>query len=65
MPRKIMLTGLYTDVQKAADAIDGLRLIGLREDDIEISQGVPAFGPDAGPAAYPRADSVGQPHRRG
>lgn len=41
MPRKIMLTGLYTDVQKAADAIDGLRLLGLREDDIQISQGVP------------------------
>ena len=32
---------LYTDVQKAADAIDGLRLLGLREDDIQISQGVP------------------------
>ncbi len=41
MPRKIILTGLYTDVLKAAEAIDGLRLLGLREDDIEISQGVP------------------------
>jgi hypothetical protein len=41
MPRKIMLTGLYTDVTKAADGIDGLRLLGLREDDVEISQGVP------------------------
>ncbi len=41
MPRKILLTGLYTDVTKAAEAIDDLRLLGLREDDIEISQGVP------------------------
>lgn len=41
MPPKIVLTGLYTDVLKAAEAIDGLRLIGLREDDIQISQGVP------------------------
>lgn len=41
MPSKIMLTGLYTDVLQAADAIDGLRLLGLREDDIQISQGVP------------------------
>lgn len=41
MPRKIMLTGLYTDVQRAAQAIDDLRLLGLREDDIQISQGVP------------------------
>jgi hypothetical protein len=41
MPRKIILTGLYMDVEKAADAIDGLRLLGLREDDIQISQGVP------------------------
>lgn len=41
MPPKIMLMGLYTDVFKAADAIDGLRLLGLREDDIQVSQGVP------------------------
>lgn len=41
MPRKIMLTGLYTDVLRAAEAIDDLRLLGLREDDIQISQGVP------------------------
>jgi hypothetical protein len=41
MPRKIMLTGIYTDVLKAAEAIDGLRLVGIREEDIQISQGVP------------------------
>ncbi len=41
MPPKLMLTGLYTDVHKAADALDGLRLLGLREEDIQISQGVP------------------------
>ncbi len=41
MPRRIVLTGLYTDVLKAADAIDGLRLLGLREEDIQVSQGVP------------------------
>jgi hypothetical protein len=41
MPRKIILTGLFTEVERAADAIDGLRLLGLREDDIQISQGVP------------------------
>jgi len=41
MPPKMMLTGLYTDVHKAADALDGLRLLGLREEDIQIAQGVP------------------------
>lgn len=41
MPRKIMLTGLYTDVHRAAEALDGLRLLGLREEDIAIQQGVP------------------------
>ena len=45
MPRKILLTGLYTDVLKAADAIDGLRLLGLREDDMQVAQGVPPFSP--------------------
>ncbi len=40
MPKKIMLMGLYTDVFKAADAIDGLRFMGIREEDMSIMQGV-------------------------
>jgi hypothetical protein len=40
MPKKIVLMGLYTDVFKAADAIDGLRFVGIREEDMSIVQGV-------------------------
>jgi hypothetical protein len=41
MAKKIVLMGLYTDVMKTAEALDGLRLLGLREEDISIMQGVP------------------------
>lgn len=41
MPNKIVLMGLYTDVLKAADAIDGLRFLGVREEDMSVIQGVP------------------------
>lgn len=40
MPKKIVLMGLYTDVFKAAEAIDGLRFMGIREEDMSIMQGV-------------------------
>jgi len=41
MAKKIVLMGLFTDVMKTADALDGLRLLGLREEDMSIMQGVP------------------------
>jgi hypothetical protein len=41
MAKRIVLMGLYTDVQKTADAIEGLRLVGLREEDMSILEGVP------------------------
>jgi hypothetical protein len=41
MAKKIVLMGLFTDVMKTADALDGLRLLGLREEDMSILQGVP------------------------
>lgn len=41
MPKKIVLMGLFTDVMKTAEALDGLRLLGLREEDMSILQGVP------------------------
>jgi hypothetical protein len=41
MPKKIVLMGLFTDVLKTSDALDGLRLLGLREEDMSILQGVP------------------------
>ena len=31
MAKKIVLMGLFTDVLKTAEALDGLRLLGLRE----------------------------------
>lgn len=40
MPKKIVLMGLYTDVFKAADAIDGLRFMGIREEDMSVMEGV-------------------------
>ena len=53
MPRKILLTGLYTDVHKAADALDGLRLLGLREEDIQDLARGAALVQDAWPAPHP------------
>jgi hypothetical protein len=41
MAKKIVLMGLFTDVMKTAEALDGLRLLGLREEDMSIMQGVP------------------------
>jgi hypothetical protein len=41
MAKKIVLMGLFTDVMKTAEALDGLRLLGLREEDMSILQGVP------------------------
>lgn len=41
MPERMVLMGMYTDVLRAADAIDGLRLLGIREDQMSIMQGVP------------------------
>lgn len=41
MPKKMVLMGLFRDVGRTADALDGLRLLGLREEDIAIMQGVP------------------------
>jgi len=41
MAKKIVLMGLYNDVQKTAEALDGLRLMGLHEEDMSIMQGVP------------------------
>lgn len=41
MPKKVLITGLYTDVHKAAEAIEGLRLIGVGESDMAVIQGVP------------------------
>ena len=41
MPKKIVLMGMFTDVMKTAEALDGLRLLGVREQDISIMEGVP------------------------
>jgi hypothetical protein len=41
MPERMVLMGMYSDVVRAADAIDGLRLLGIREDQMSIMQGVP------------------------
>jgi hypothetical protein len=41
MPERMVLMGMYTDVLRAAEAIDGLRLLGVREDQMSIMQGVP------------------------
>ena len=40
MAKKLVLMGLYTDVFKAADAIDGLRFMGIREEDMTVMEGV-------------------------
>jgi hypothetical protein len=41
MAKRIVLMGMFTDVVKTAEALDGLRLLGLREEDMSIMQGVP------------------------
>ena len=41
MPKKIAIMGLFTEVGATADALEGLRLLGLREEDMSIIQGVP------------------------
>jgi hypothetical protein len=41
MPKKMVLMGLFTDVMPTAEALDGLRLLGVREEDMNIMTGVP------------------------
>ncbi len=41
MPEKIAIMGLFTDVGATADALEGLRLLGIREEDMSLIQGVP------------------------
>jgi hypothetical protein len=41
MPVRMTLMGLFTDVGRSADAIDNLRLLGLREEDMGLMMGVP------------------------
>jgi hypothetical protein len=41
MPKRMNLMGLYTDVALTADALDKLRILGLREEDMSIMMGVP------------------------
>lgn len=41
MPKKVAIMGLFTEVSATADALEGLRLLGLREEDMNIIQGVP------------------------
>lgn len=41
MPKKIAIMGLFTDVGATADALEALRVLGLREEDMSIIQGVP------------------------
>jgi hypothetical protein len=41
MPVRMTLMGLFTDVGHTADALDNLRLLGLREEDMGLLMGVP------------------------
>jgi hypothetical protein len=41
MPKKIAIMGLFTEVGATADALEALRVLGLREEDMNIIQGVP------------------------
>lgn len=41
MPVRMTLMGLFTDVGRTADALDNLRLLGLREEDMTLMMGVP------------------------
>lgn len=40
MPKRMTLMGLFTDVARTGDALDKLRLLGLREEDMSIMMGV-------------------------
>jgi Alternative complex III, ActD subunit len=41
MPVRMTLMGLFIDVGHTADALDNLRLLGLREEDMGLMMGVP------------------------
>jgi hypothetical protein len=41
MPVRMTLMGLFIDVDHTADALDSLRLLGLREEDMGLMMGVP------------------------
>ena len=41
MPKKLTLMGLYTDISLTGDALDKLRVVGIREEDMSIMMGVP------------------------
>ena len=41
MPARMTLMGLFGDVGRTADALDNLRLVGLREEDMGLMMGVP------------------------
>jgi hypothetical protein len=41
MPARMTLMGLFTDVGHTGDALDNLRLLGLREEDMGLMMGVP------------------------
>ncbi len=41
MPIKMTLTGLFTDVAPLTEALEGLRTLGIREEDLSIMEGVP------------------------
>ena len=41
MPVRMTLMGLFMDVGHTADALDNLRLLGLREEDMGLMMGVP------------------------
>jgi hypothetical protein len=59
MPVRMTLMGLFTDVGHSADAIDKLRLLGLREEDMGLMMGVPYTEKMTGrPKIYERAPWV-------
>ena len=64
MAKKIVLMGLFTDVMKTAEALDGLRLLGLREEDMSIMQGVPYTSKMLGRPQDSRAGPLGHHPRR-
>ena len=41
MPQRMSLMGLFTDIAHTGDALDKLRLLGLREEDMSLMMGVP------------------------
>jgi hypothetical protein len=59
MPVRMTLMGLFTDVGRTADALDKLRLLGLREEDMTLMMGVPYTEKMTGrPKIYERAPWV-------